>query len=272
MRNDDIQFARNRPLPVRSLIDVSHKTKRANHITESHSHGRCELIYVDFGSVILKAASRRFELGTGDCFIIPPHIKHSFCGKAGRVFDFLNITFRGLPDKIIWSKVLHFMPEERRIMHILKTEYETRPQHFHQICTLKMNELFLFLERRSGGIIRDEPIRGDNRLQYRNIIVQKALKHLYENFSRPLIPEAVAKAVGVSESHLRWLLKKETRLSLRQHLRAFRIEYAKRLLRESVNNVDQICYRIGYQSVPHFCTIFKKHVGMTPSQYSRSLH
>lgn len=52
-----------------------------------------------------------------------------------------------------------------------------------------------------------------------------------------------------------------------QYLHKIRIQAAKSLLTETVLKVHEISYEVGYENVNHFITHFKKHTGMTPTEY-----
>lgn len=218
-----------------------------------------------------RPTTKRFKLGPGDCFLTSAGAIHYIKGEKAKPFSFLNIAFRGIENGSIFGRVLHLLPNERSVLQLLKAESENRPAYYQQMQVLKLTEFLLFLQRRNDSAIRPQPLTGENRLRYRKLMVRRALTCLAESISQPLNITAVSRAAGVSASHLRLLVRKETGLSLRQHLRQMRIEFAKRLLMESPANVDEVCYRVGYESVPHFCSVFKKLVKMTPSQYARSL-
>ena len=51
-------------------------------------------------------------------------------------------------------------------------------------------------------------------------------------------------------------------------MRNLRLEQAARLIKERKINVTQVAYAVGFNNQTHFSTIFKKHFGMTPTEYS----
>lgn len=254
---------------VRSVILIRHKIKVPGYKLQQQFHPGHEIIYVDYGKIHLYINEQQFLLQTGDLFIIPSNTKHRFEGEQGRPFDFLNIVFRGQVADELRLKVIQLIPEERRIMHILKEESEIRGHASKNMRLLKLNEILILLTRRQ--IFPITKMEGDNRIHYQNTIVNKTLSLLYENLSKPLNVAELAHHAMVSDSHLRRVILKATGMSLRQHLRKMRLDYAKRLLHGSANNIDEIAYKTGYRSAPHFCTIFKREVKMTPSEYAKSL-
>jgi transcriptional regulator GlxA family with amidase domain len=127
------------------------------------------------------------------------------------------------------------------------------------------------MERRRRQPTEELPVPGENRHRYYRDTVTKAMEYLEQHFSRPLDASKVARFAGVSPSHLRRLVHRETGMSLSGHLKRIRIESAKHLLMWSSDNIDKIALRVGYESASHFSTLFKRMTGMTPSDYTRSL-
>lgn len=69
-------------------------------------------------------------------------------------------------------------------------------------------------------------------------------------------------------------LCKEFRLATGKTLNGYitdkKIETAKRKLEKGIKSVTQIADELNFESVPYFCKFFKKHTGLTPSQYQRT--
>jgi AraC family transcriptional regulator len=56
-----------------------------------------------------------------------------------------------------------------------------------------------------------------------------------------------------------------------RYLIGLRIQRAIELLRETELSVTQICSRVGFNSLSHFTTTFRRHTGLSPSAYRRRL-
>ena len=54
-----------------------------------------------------------------------------------------------------------------------------------------------------------------------------------------------------------------------RYLIRLRMERAQELLRTSELTVTQICQRVGFHSLSHFTTTFRRHTGTTPTGYRR---
>ena len=79
---------------------------------------------------------------------------------------------------------------------------------------------------------------------------------------------AVARAASLSPSTSR-IFKQRYGVPPYRYLIGLRIDYASDLLRESSLSVTQVCHRSGFNSLSHFITTFRRHTGMSPSQFRR---
>ena len=79
--------------------------------------------------------------------------------------------------------------------------------------------------------------------------------------------EKLTQEVGISRAQLHRKMKEMTGLSTSEFIRNIRLEQASRLLREQKINVTQVAYTVGFSNLAHFSTIFRKHFGVSPSDY-----
>lgn len=62
-------------------------------------------------------------------------------------------------------------------------------------------------------------------------------------------------------------MKEITGVSTGGFIRNLRLEQAARLIKAGNVNVTQVAYAVGFNNQTHFSTVFKKHFGMTPTEY-----
>ncbi len=104
-------------------------------------------------------------------------------------------------------------------------------------------------------------------------LMEQVMKVINENLSEPeLGVEYLAEKVGLSRTQLHRRMKEITGLTCGDFIRNFRMREAARLLKEGDIYVSQICYAVGYANPTHFSTAFKKHFGVSPSEYVASLN
>jgi AraC-like DNA-binding protein len=84
-------------------------------------------------------------------------------------------------------------------------------------------------------------------------------------------PATIAALLGVSETHLSRVLRAHTGSGLRRTLKHARLEAGRHLLSHSQFSVKEITDRAGYTSTSQFDRDFRRHVGVTPTGYRRSV-
>ena len=91
------------------------------------------------------------------------------------------------------------------------------------------------------------------------------LRHYMDNPSL----EEVAEAVSMSPAYMSTLFKKELGIGFSEYLIQLRCEEAKRLMRETDEPMAVIAEKVGYQDAKYFSRIFRKTVGIKPSEYRK---
>ena len=77
----------------------------------------------------------------------------------------------------------------------------------------------------------------------------------------------IAGKVFVNPAYFSQLFKKETGCGFNDYLNSLRLENAKILLRQPFLKINEVADMAGYKSIAYFNRIFKKYVGVTPSEY-----
>lgn len=97
--------------------------------------------------------------------------------------------------------------------------------------------------------------------------VRKALQYADKHFHQDVSIDEVAEYVGLSNSHFCVLFKKETGYTFLEYLTKQRIEWACSILKNSDTRIHIVSHMVGYQDPKYFSQVFKKLIGMTPSEY-----
>ena len=98
-------------------------------------------------------------------------------------------------------------------------------------------------------------------------LAEKARKYIAENIADDLSLEMIADALHISASHLSRTFKKAAGISLTDYINQFRINRAKELLRGTDIYIYAISEMVGYHDATYFSSMFKKLVGVSPSEY-----
>ena len=99
-------------------------------------------------------------------------------------------------------------------------------------------------------------------------LMERIMKVVNKNLSdSDFNVEILTSEVGISRAQLHRKMKEMTGLSTSEFIRNIRLEQAARLLKEQKINVTQVAYTVGFSNLAHFSTIFRKHFGVSPSEY-----
>jgi two-component system response regulator YesN len=101
-------------------------------------------------------------------------------------------------------------------------------------------------------------------------LILKAQKYINDNYFKDITLEDVSIEVSVSPHYFSKLFKSETGENFIDYLTAVRISKAKAKLEEGNESVKEICYQVGYSDPNYFSRIFKKIVGVTPTEFKET--
>lgn len=111
----------------------------------------------------------------------------------------------------------------------------------------------------------------ENRDKTKNPVVRDAIGYMKEHYAENFSQMELAQKLNVNASYLSRLLKKETGHNFMEILTERRINKAKELLGRSDTRVIEVCQQVGYNDYTYFYQVFKKTVGMSPSEYKKSV-
>lgn len=98
-------------------------------------------------------------------------------------------------------------------------------------------------------------------------LVEAVKQFIKDHYHEQITVEYIAKAVYLSQSYANSIVKKETGKSIFDYLLEYRLEMAKKLLMDPESKVSVVSERVGYENKSYFSLMFKKYVGLSPSEY-----
>lgn len=100
--------------------------------------------------------------------------------------------------------------------------------------------------------------------------VERAKVYIEEHYGNSKLSlDLVAAAVGISPTYLSALFKQNANQSFVGYLTETRLPHAQRLLRSGDYRSYEVAYMCGYDNSTYFSTIFKRYVGVSPSEYRK---
>ena len=96
--------------------------------------------------------------------------------------------------------------------------------------------------------------------------IAMARKILLQHISEPLTIKALSRKVAINECYLKKGFKEMYGTTIFDFFQSQRMEHAKYLLYEKSLSVTDVSSLLGYSSISHFSTAFKKHTGLKPCE------
>jgi len=193
--------------------------------------------------------------------------------KVDRLVDRFNETVPPAPASAPWrAEDLHYVHLENsdgieRTLQSLASLFTDDDPGDYRDALIELNaaELVLrMLQTRSRTLLIDEaethaPRHG----------LAAALRYAHRNLDQPVTTEELAETACMSTSTFYRHFRNELGTTPLQYLTTYRMKRAQSLLRDADRTVTQVCYDLGFNSVSHFISTFKEHVGVTPKRYQR---
>ncbi len=114
--------------------------------------------------------------------------------------------------------------------------------------------------------IEDIEVKGNN-----DALMDRIMKCINDNLDNAdFNVERLSEEVCISRAQLHRKMKEIAGVSTGEFIRNLRLKQAARLIEEGKINITQVAYAVGFNNQTHFSTVFKKHFGMTPTEYAET--
>lgn len=99
--------------------------------------------------------------------------------------------------------------------------------------------------------------------------VREVKRYIEENYQKPITLEMVSAEIGFNASYFSTLFKKEMNVTFSEYLQEYRINQAKKLLKETNYNIQTVGEMVGYSDVKSFKKVFEKYSGLNPKDFRK---
>jgi AraC-like DNA-binding protein len=233
-----------------------------------------QLNYITEGAGIFENKHGKFQVKEGSLILIFPNEWHRYrpIKKLGWVENYIGFQGR-IANELLKNKV--FSPTQPVIQCGIKEEVidtylkisdlvkKERPG-FQQIASGMIVKLL-------GYIISFEKQKGFSGKQIAKVIEEVRFL-MRQNTEQEFNLEELAQQHNVGYSYFRKMFKKYTGVSPGQYHLQLRIIRAKEMLVSTDKSIKEISLDLGFQTIHYFSLIFKKKVGMNPTEYRKRLN
>lgn len=257
---------------------------------EPNRHDNFEMVYIKKGLSVFEINGEPVQVGPNDIIIIKPGQYHKFIVRSESGCEFIVLNFKFVSrSKDEFSQVslhdfLNFVKnretgayitlkvsQKNEIITLLNRilkERENSEIESEFLSNLLVLELFALLSR-ALKTEWEHSIR-DKSTKLRELILI-SVSYIKNNFERDISLEDIARYVFLSPGYFIRAFKEQTGTSPINYLLKIRVGRAMELLANTDDRIIDIALAVGFSSQQRFNEIFKKHTGMTPTQYRKTV-
>ena len=255
---------------VSGIYTFFYHEKEKGFFFAGEAHPALELTYVDQGTMHSVTDGQELSLQQGDMVlyganqwhmqyadmdVAPRYVTLSFEVQEGDLSTLLNRKLR--PPQASVTLIQQMIREQER-MDAFSVD----------MIAAQLTQLLLQLLRQQAPATR---LKASNSLNSENEIICRAQQYIGANIREKLSVPHVAKMVDVSPSYMTALFHKNLQISPGEYIRRIKIQESKQMIREGNMNFTEIAAILHYSTVHHFSRQFKDKVGVTPSEYAKSV-
>lgn len=184
----------------------------------------------------------------------------------------LLLTDYGESTSQIKGKVLDLTFQAQREVKGEREYAENLPEHME--CYDEINQIKGAQELKQWFLEKISVLcssRKDEMGDHSQGVVSDAKRYIEQNFHRDISLEEVSRNVNISPYYFSKVFKEETQMNFIEYVTGMRIEKAKLLLSDGQMNIKEVCRETGYGDPNYFSRIFKKMVGVTPTEYREKM-
>lgn len=242
----------------------------------NHWHSEMEFIYMEHGRLKIDVDGTLYEILKGQLLIVSANTMHAFMEVetdsviwVARIYP-KNIlgNLRGEENAAEIYRSTLLIRTTDRMKTIFADMLNAAYGRFNECYAgIKISELTLEILCNKSTIKQYIPIRTVENSEP----IYKMQQFVENNRFKDITLTMVAEYMGFSTAYCSKYIKKKTNLNFLDYVNSIHLREAEELLQTSELSMTDVSYAAGFKSVQCFNRTFKKHRGMTPTEYRKAL-
>lgn len=251
-----------------------------------HSCDEYMMIYFLSGSGSIKVEGNHYPILPGDLIIVNP--TELFCCRVDDgsyhervVIYFSETALRGFPGNhsAVFRRFLMRTSGVGNRLSASSVKENALDQHMEELLRLARSDdpariLLSACKLAQTLVLLTKSLPEKNLLQSgvqaNSPLLRDILQHLNTHYTKNISLDTIADTFDVHRSYLSHLFKEQTGMSLWHYVILRRLQHCNALIRNRCT-AEEACYRSGFQNYANFFRLYKKHMGITPTQYKKQL-
>lgn len=101
-------------------------------------------------------------------------------------------------------------------------------------------------------------------------LIRLAMAYIHEFYAEQITRRDIARHINIAEDYLTFCFRQELGITPIKYLQRYRVNQAKRLLKDSQKTITEIALAVGFSDSSYFSRIFHREVGLAPEAYRAS--
>ena len=246
-----------------------------------HFHNYMEIGYCYQGDGELLIENRSYKYGDHMFTVIPANVPHTTISAPGHIckWEFLFVDM----DAFIQDRCANGSIAPEEMIRIINKRGTLKTRENHPIMANLVLDIIrecrehpLYYKESIAGYLHslaieilrlDEEREAARRSKKINTYIKDAINYINIHYREELSISDVANGSGLSESHFRRLFEEVMNMKPVEYVNLVRIDQACSLIQKENLSMEDVCYRVGYQTPFTFNRNFKRLTGMTPYQW-----
>lgn len=267
-------------------------------MTDMHTHDFIEIAFVLSGHGWHVMSEDIMRCGPGSIYVINCEDAHMFMCEYNTPLTIYNLIFRpGFFDLSLLGKqsfadvinhfllrtfqydgfshslAAHFSADEisgiARLFDNMLHEYTQHEPGFEELIRAWTIELLVYIFRK----LRAEEDLSTALPQIKTDVFNGVFEYIQQNYNEPISLEKLSMLAFLSPKYFSRLFKTYTGCTVTEYTQKLRISHACEMLSGSAKDtIAEIATHTGYSDVKYFTKIFRRLMGISPTEYRRRAH
>lgn len=219
---------------------------------------------------------KAFTVNKDDYVLVLPNVEHSMDKDHEGLVRMIDIKFKirgsALPRRLQGIKTSGSAPAAiLPFFKLISNEIKNQDQFYKEAIEKYTHILIMKLIASAESALSPQIVTALEGEVWPGVC-QDIARYIDAHYAEKVTLEDIAAALGYNKNYLCTTFKDETSMTIMDYLRRVRIERTCELIEMSDYTFSQICFMVGFHSIHHFNRIFKEIMGVTPSEYKRSVN
>ena len=226
------------------------------------------LLYVISGTLFVGEAPETKECTSGNFIIFPPNTPYHYKHNQGEDIECFWIHFSGSDvERAIDQYGFGLFPEINQVSHdmVINARYSNIFNTFVQNDRFRDRELSILFDRLLLSLAKRS--KGDHSTKG---ALNKSINFINENYSTNIYIPDLARLENLSLSRYNTVFREVTGISPSDYIKQLRLNAACELLLSTDLPINEIGETVGYPNQCFFSKMFKRNIGVTPTEYRQN--